>query len=843
MASLNHPNIATIYEEFQETEDVAYLILEYVPGQTLAERIAKRPLKLEDTLSIALQIAEAVAAAHEHDVIHRDLKPGNIKITPEGKVKVLDFGLAKAVGGEAADQQSTVTEPGRVIGTPAYMSPEQARGKLADKRSDIWSFGCMLYEMLTAKIPFKGETISDTLANILQTDPDWQALPESTPANIQVLLRRCLEKDQHRRLRDIGDAAIEINETLTGTASSGTLAEVAIGSTRRARWRFGIRWLLVGLLVVIAVVLITITIKNLVSPAPLSKPAREVVRRFPVILPSSQQLAIDIWASNVALAPDGTSLVYVAGERGQNRLYLYNMIDAFAPKPIDGTEGAHNPFFSADGDSIAFFAEGKLKKVSLRSGTVLDICTVDVGSRGGCWGPDDTILFTMNPGTGLYRVSADGDICESVTAPDSTKGEISHRFPQVLPGGEAILFTIATEDSSDEWRIAVLSLGTGAWRDLNVRGSNPYYVQTGHLVYAGAAGRLLAAPFDLDRLVVTGSANKVIENVVTHPAAHFCVSANGTLVYAPSDVEKAKKKTLVWVDPEGPEEKPLGLPAAEYDSLRLSPDGQWLAVQIGTAASDCDVHVCEMERLVLTRLTFTPSWDVRPRWAPVSNRVTYSSSRDIAPPKLYWVLPDGSGEERLWEGDPNAPHLPSSWSSDERYLVFVEASQKTQFDIWVLSMEDGRQAHKFLGEPYNEKKPAFHPGGNWLAYVSDETGRFEVYVRRFPGGREKTRVSTDGGNDPMWDPSGQALYYRSGDKMMAVAIETEPSFSAGQPKELFRGRYKMNEWGTSYDVAITPDGLSFIMIKLSQEESAVMQLNVILNWFEELKRLVPPGND
>ncbi len=544
----------------------------------------------------------------------------------------------------------------------------------------------------------------------------------------------------------------------------------------------------------------------------------------------------------MALAPDGTSFVYVAGQQDQRQLYLYNMTDAFAPYPIDGTEGACSPFFSADSKSIAFFAAGKLKKVSLRSGTVLEICTAKVGSRGGSWGADDTIFFVMVPvpGYGLYKVSGAGGTPEPVTSPDSTVGETYHWFPHVLPGGNAVLFNIATQDNSDEWRIAVLSLDTGTWRDLNLRGSNAHYVETGHIVYAGSRGRLLAAPFDLEKLVVTGSSNKVIEPVVTHPAAHFCVSENGTLIYAPSDVETAKNRTLVWVDPRRGEEKPLGLPAAEYDSLRLSPDGQWLAVQIGTVASNCEVHICEMARLVMAKLTFNPSWDVRPRWAPISSRITYGSSRDDAPPNVFWVLPDGSDEEQLLEADPKSFQLPSSWSSDERHLAFMKAGETTQFDIWVLSMEDGRQARPFVNEPHNEKKPAFHPSGIWLAYVSDETGRFEVYVRRFPSGREKTLVSTDGGNDPMWDPSGQTLYYRIGEKMMTVAIETEPSFSAAQPKELFEGRYERNEWGTSYDVIATPNGLRFLMIKAGQEGSMVTQLNVVLNWSNELDRLVPP---
>ncbi len=354
LASLNHPNIATIYEEFKEVKGVAYLILEYIPGQTLAERIAGARLKLDETLSIALQIAEAVAAAHEHDVIHRDLKPGNIKITPEGKVKVLDFGLAKAVGAQAANQQSTVTEPGRIIGTPAYMSPEQARGKPVDKRSDIWSFGCVMYEMLTGRLPFKGETVSDTLANILQTDPDWQALPQSMPANIQVLLRRCLEKDPHRRLRDIGDARIEIDETLNSlTVSVATVEKIRPVGTRRL--------MVVGLLcLMLGLILAGVGIWSMTRPKP---PAPAVPMRFDIGLPEGTSLPRGV-GTNIAVSPDGKAIVYVAANASGRQLYLRRM-NELGSTPIPGTEGGMRPFFSPDGAWVAFRDDlGGMKRVS-----------------------------------------------------------------------------------------------------------------------------------------------------------------------------------------------------------------------------------------------------------------------------------------------------------------------------------------------------------------------------------------------------------------------------------------------------------------------------------------------
>jgi serine/threonine-protein kinase len=603
LASVNHPNIATIHEVLEEAEGLSYLILEYIPGQTLAQRIAKGPLKLEDALTIALQIAEAVAAAHEHDVIHRDLKPGNIKITPEGKVKVLDFGLAKAVGGRAADQQSTVTEPGRVIGTPAYMSPEQARGKPTDKRSDIWSFGCVLYEMLTATIPFRGETISDTLANILQSSPDWQTLPESTPANIRVLLRRCLEKEPQRRIQFIADAVLEINETLNlpGAVPPVTTSSASISPAADKRLLIGVMAACL-VLVAMAASLATWILKpsaSVLSPSPV---------RFPITLPQSQQAGYhDPLGGKLALSPDGKRVAYIASEDGTNQLFVREL-DSIETRRISGTDDAHSPFFSPDGDWVAFFTEGRLKRVSLETGTVLDICFVSPVSHGGCWaGADNTIYFTGTPSSGLFNVSTEGESKPAaVTNPDYADGQALHTMPMVLPGGKDILFTIATDESSDKWRIALLSVETKKWRELNLRGSNAHYVEYGgggYLVYAGLES-LLAVPFDLKHRRVTGSEVKVIEGLSANASAQFSLSANGTLIYA-SEGMKASKSTLVWVDLQGKNE-PLSLAPDMYAGPRLSPDGRQLAVVKVYAASASDIFIGQSTRPALTKITDNP---------------------------------------------------------------------------------------------------------------------------------------------------------------------------------------------------------------------------------------------
>jgi len=839
LASLNHPNIAAIHEELEEAEGAVYLVLEYVPGQTLAERIAKCPLKLEEALTIALQIAQAVAAAHEHDVIHRDLKPGNIKITQKGKVKVLDFGLAKVVGGEAIDQQSTITEPGRIVGTPAYMSPEQARGKSTDKRSDIWSFGCVLYEMLTATVPFKGETISDTLANILQTEPNWQTLPENIPVNIRSLLRHCLEKNPHKRLRDIGDAGIEISETLSQPAILSSIGEATPIAVRSFRRRLKIAWGLTVLLGIVAAISIWIIVKDSTAP-PSSPPPAQPLIVFPVTMPPTRRLDAD-WNSNVALSTDGTLLVYAASQEGQKRLFIRKM-DELESRVIPGTEDASYPFFSPDGESVAFFAGGILKRVSLKSGDVQQVCVVLPASLGGAWGPDGFIYFTLKPISGLFKVSAEGGEPEPLTTPDPDKGEVGHYFPHLLPHGKALLFIVASAALSfDDAHIAIVSLETGERHNLDAKGSKPQYTSSGHLVFA-RAGKLLAAPFDLERLELAGSPIPVLEDVMTHFMSCFSLSSEGSLAYVPV-VGGVVKNNLVWVNHEGEiDPLPSWIPASDYEGCRLSADGRWLAATVWEQGRS-DVYIYDLKRNTRRRITFNEYMDQCPVWVPNGERLTYSSSKENQAPNLSWVAPDDTdtAAELLFKNEPYA-QFPTSWSHDGRYLAFVDEREETQFDLWILDREKDFQPRPFLQEKYNEKAAVFHPNGGWIAYAADEaeSGRFEIYVQRFPDRGDKQTISTDGGDEPVWDPSGEALYYRARDKMMVVTVETVPEFSFSAPKELFSGRFQSCRTSANYD--ITPDGGRFVMIK-PDEESEPTQINVVLNWFEELKRLVPMGQD
>jgi len=849
LASLNHPNIATIYEELEEAEGVGYLILEYVPGQTLAERIAKRPLKLKEALTIALQIAEAVAAAHEHDVIHRDLKPGNIKITPEGKVKVLDFGLAKAIGGEALDQQSTITEPGRVIGTPAYMSPEQARSKPTDKRSDIWSFGCVLYEMLTATVPFKGETISDTLANILQTDPDWQALPQTTPANIQVLLRRCLEKEPQRRLQHIGDAIIEIHETLNLPPLVPPVTVSSSAVTRDANQRRVIP-VAVACLVLTAVTSSLITwIMNREQLLPRN------VSRVSIQLPPANRL--DFWGGHrpLVLSPDGRQLVYVGkGNSGKTHLFVRSM-NGFEVKPISGTEGAYLPFFSPNSQWVCFFVddkpgECKLKKVSVSSDKPATTL-VDKKERffGGSWGDDNTIVFSSDDPTegtmNLFQVSANGGNPEPITTIDSTKSETNHVFPQILPGGKAILFGVMSDMTFNKCHIELLLLETGKREKLFEDILNVQYSPTGHLVF-GRDGKLRAAPFDLKKLKITGPDVQMPGNIrmgFRGRFTPFSIARNGTLIYIPP----AETRTLVWVADQNDLEPFATIPDL-YLCPRLSPDEEQIAVTV-IDGKGSQIWIYDRNRNSRSQLTVEGDNNVLPCWVPPEGeRLAFSSGRRVKGGRqLFWQPVGRSDEaESLLQPSKNV-HYPVSWSPNGRFLAYTETTLDT-WNIWILPMgndsKPGEPRPFLCNEGSNEVSPMFRPtDGRWIAYVSNKTRQEEVYIREFQwdnlSGCLEIPISSGGGTEPVWSRDGSKLFYRSSKEMMEVTIEPEPDIrtGVGVPRPLFKDNsYERAGDLPDYDVA--SDG-RFLMI----QESAPSRIEVVLNWFEELKRLVPPGKD
>jgi Tol biopolymer transport system component len=834
LAALNHANIATIYG-LEQYDGGTCLVMELVSGETLAERVKAGPLGIEEALKIAVQIAEALEAAHEKSIIHRDLKPANVKVTPEGKVKVLDFGLAKAYAGdtEAFDPANSptisaaATMHGAILGTAAYMSPEQARGKSVDKRTDIWAFGCVLYELLNGKQAFAGEDITEILAAVVKTEPDWNRLPPTTPAAVRMLLKRCLQKDRNLRLRDAGDARIEIHEALSAPPSLGAnIAAPAKGirALRRRTLTLG-----VGILLLVAVVasLASWTLK----PAPALAP--QPVTRTVINLPPGQQLAGLDSGPSLAISSDGTRLAYVARQGGTQQLYVRAM-DSLEAKAIPGTEGAVNPFFSPDGQWLGFFANRKLMKVSLNGGASLALANAPFDG-GADWGSQGTIVFSPSNASAIQQMSDAGGALQPLTR--LGKGDGSHRWPDFLPGSKAVLFTSGAAGALfGNAQVGVQSVGRDQPQHLIQGGVNPRYAPTGHLVYA-QGGILMAVPFDLPQLKVMGTGAPVADGVMQSPTnghAQYSFSATGSLVYVPGGVQ-ATKLRLVWVSRNGTEQ-PLAAPANSYLNPRVSPDGRRVAV--GIASQESQVWQYDLSRETLTRFTFGGTVNGYPSWTPDGKRIAFISNKE-GPLNIFWQLADGSGGlERLTTSDD--VQTPNSWSPDGKLLAFNEITPTTGIDVWVLQLSD-RKAQPILQTPFNESVPAFSPDGRWLAYISDESGRYEVYVQPYPGPGGKWQISTEGGTEPVWNTNGRELFYRSGDKMMAVDITTQPGFAAGKPRMLFEGQYQPTPVTfPNYDVA--PDGQRFLMLKpVDQAQAAPTQINVVLNWFEELKRRVPAG--
>jgi Tol biopolymer transport system component len=829
LASLNHPNIASIYG-LEDSGPTHALVMELVEGPTLADRIHSGPIPIDETLRIAKQITDAFEYAHERGIVHRDLKPANVKVTSDDTVKILDFGLARALEGDASSidiaNSPTIsrmaTQAGVLLGTAAYMSPEQAKGKVVDRRADIWAFGCVLYEMLTGKMAFRGESVTDTLAAVIRAEPDWSQLPAATPIRVRVLLQRCLQKDPKQRLRDIGDARISLDEVLAGPPEPSSVAAALVSAPF---WRRALVFD-VGVLLLVAAIA-SLATWNLKPPPP-----PQPVTRAVITLPPGQQLAGLDNGPAIALSFDGTHLAYVAIQGGTQQLYLRAM-DSLEAKPIPGTEGAVNPFFSPDGQWVGFFAGGKLKKISVSGGAALTIGNA-AQPGGASWGIQGMIAFAPTNVSALQQVPDAGGTPQPLTRLDSRGA--SHRWPEFLPGGKAVLFAAGTAASWIDTQVAIQSLGEGEWRILFKGGTQPRYAPSGHLVYA-QGGNLMAVPFDPQRLTATGAAVPAVEGVLQFPlsgAAQYSFSASGSLIYVPGGGQGAQSK-LVWINRDGAEQ-PLDAPARAYSYPRLSPDGRRVAATI--AEQETQIWLYDLSRDTLTRLTFQGGLNLTGGWTPDGKRIAFLSNKEGSG-NIFWQLADGSGGlERLNTGE--YVQVPASWSPDGQLLAFIEVNPTTGRDIWVLRLGD-RKPQPFLRTPFNETAPRFSPDGRWLAYVSDESGGNEIYVQPYPGPGGKWQISTEGGTEPIWNRNGRELFYRSGDKMMAVDIAIQPSFAAGKPKVLFEGPYQPTPTtAPNYDVS--PDGQRFLMLKPSEQaQAAPTQINVVLNWFEELKRRVPTG--
>ena len=760
LASLNHPNIAAIHG-LEESDGIRFLVLELVEGETLAERVAKDPLPVEEALEVCRQIAEGLEAAHEKGVVHRDLKPANVKMTPEGRVKILDFGLAKAFEGQTPvtdiSQSPTLTEnltkSGVILGTAAYMSPEQARGKQVDRRADVWAFGAVLYELLTEKKAFEGETITETIAAVLKSEPDWDALPSTTPWRIQELLRRCLTKEQQDRLSGISNVRVEIKLALTPPSTVPPT-----GGSRTSQpplWRRTIPWSVALLMGVMA---ISVTLWR----SPQQVPARTT--KF-AITPSQTAPLAEVPENDLAISADGRHVVYrTTTEKG----FQFNLhsLDDLSDRPIPGTEGSTrgSPFFSPDGESVGFFAGGKLKKVSLSGGSPITLCEAGMLGGSGSWGPDDTIVFSAGDSAfiQLYRVSASGGEPEILNTPDRDKGETWHWGPQILPGGKTVLFTISLREGASQ-QIAALSLEKGEQKILIENGRQARYVETGHLIYEQAAtGNLMGVRFDLATLEMTGDPVPVLQGVRKHLLAYveYAISDDGTLVYVPEGVQRSHQHSLVWVDRDG-KETPVTQEKKDYRVPRISPDGKLISLSVGDSAVVTHVWIYDLETESLSRLTFEEERNGAAVWSPDSKWLIFESGQVGEDDGMVRQPVDRSRpQERLTSTrETGGRQIPNSWSSDGRFVAFTESE-----NIGIFSMEGDGEAEYIVASNAIECCAKFSPDSNWLAYVSNESGRNQVYVRPFPEPEVKWLISEEGvgGGQPVWSPDGRELFYRSG---------------------------------------------------------------------------------
>ncbi len=844
LASLNHPNIATIHG-LEQQDGKRFLVMELVEGETLAQRIAKGPLPVDETLEVCRQITEGLESAHEKGIVHRDLKPANVKITPEGKVKVLDFGLAKAFQGEmaAADASHSptltdqMTRPGVILGTAAYMSPEQAKGKAVDKRADIWAFGCVLYECLAGKRSFEGETVTETLASILKGEPDWSSLPVDTPQSIRRLLRRCLEKDLKERLRDIADVRLEMREQLAESAAT----------TPRAR-PFSLGWALsVGTTVLVIGILIGLGVMKYSKPeATAPSEVRSTIKLEPGYWLDGIRVMGGLQFPSraaMALSSDGRFLVYSAikenpAPQDKPRLYL-RRLDQLEPKPIAGTDGAISPFLSPDDRWIGFWADRKLMKVSVEGGIPSPLCEVN-SPYGYSWGSDNQIYFPLDYNTGLSRVSADGGKVETLTKSDRLKQEFSHRLPCVLPAGKGVLFTILDDGMDLKPRLAVMDPATRKWRVLMENAADGSYLGTGNLVFL-RQGMLMAAPFDLDRLEVTGPPVPAIAGITqalnagtvgyNTTAGQFRISASGSLVYVPGGIVPDMQNSLVWVDHQGRAESITSF-KAPFDRPSLSPDAKWIAYR--SVGMERLFWIYNLDRGTATKLTSegnAASID----WTPDSRRVVFSLRKSGEANNLYWQSIDGSSQmERLTTSKNN--QWTGCLSPDGQLLLFMELHPENGNDINLLNLRD-RKVTPFLNSRFNESNPRFSPDGRWIVFVSDESGRYEVYIQPFSGSGGKTQISTEGGNSPLWSRDGKQLFYRRPTQVWVVDVQAGTAFSAGKPRLLFeQAGYSGSNWD------ISPDGKRFLMVKSEEiKPQPATEMILVQNWFEELKRLVPTG--
>ena len=809
LASLNHSNIAHIYG-VEGAGSTRAIVMELVEGEDLSHPIARGPMALRQALAIARQIAEAIQAAHDHGIVHRDLKPANVKVKADGTVKVLDFGLAKAADAQPADSSPSqaptmmTSMPGTLLGTAAYMSPEQVKGQTADARSDVWAFGCLLFEMLTGRPAFAAATTSEILASVLSKEPDWRRLAPDTPESVRRLLRRCLEKDETNRLRAIADARLEIDEAQQPDRDVAHSRTPTHSRTERLVWAS-----VVAFLSLVLLALGVWSSRRLVAPP-------EV--RFDITTP---EVPDPLSLSSVALSPDGRQILFVADSEGQPHVW-FRAINTVSARPLAGTGGAAFPFWSPDGHSIAFYADGLLKRLDLDGGLVRTLARATV-PVGGTWNRDGTILFALNPASPILRVSAEGGPTVDVTRLDS--GQVGHTFPYFLPDGQHFLYYVA--GAPDSRGIHVGRLDGSSQRLVDADGGGVY--TNGHLLFIRHAN-VFAQAFGADRLELKGSPFQVAEGVFGRSGQFLTLSASaGALAFRAGEARYARQFT--WIDRSGREIATVGDRLGDPDGVSWSPDRSQL-VFFERGAISSDLWMLDVRRGVVSRFTDDPDEDIFPLWTRDGNRIIYSAIRNGR--RSLYQRPIGAGQRELLLQSQTEDTFVSDTSPDGRYIVYQRINAKSGWDIWALPREPNATPIPVVQTDADERSARLSPDGRWIAFVSNNSGVSEIYVQPFPGPGRRLQVSTKGGDEPQWRPDGAELFYLALDgRLTATSIKQAPdhqSIDIGAPVPLFSAQVGLVVRPIlAGDYVSSADGQRFLVNRLLRDAGGT-PVRVVLNW-------------